>query len=73
MKELSQLKEAVYINLMTGSMDVDVDFIVKSLDQLNDLVYTKISAINGIINTETSLIMEQVKENYAWGTAYDED
>ncbi len=70
---LSKLKEAVYINLMTGSMDVDVDFIVKSLDQLNDLIYNKISKIEGIINTETSLIMEQVKENYAWGTAFDED
>ncbi|MBU2511255.1 Lrp/AsnC family transcriptional regulator [bacterium] len=72
-QELSKLKEAVYINLMTGSMDVDIDFIVRSLDQLNDLIYNHISKIDGIINTETSLIMKQVKENYAWGTAYDED
>jgi Lrp/AsnC family transcriptional regulator for asnA, asnC and gidA len=71
--ELIKLKEAVHINLMTGSTDVHVDFIVKSLDELNGLVYNKISSLDGIITTETSLIMEQIKENFAWGTAFDED
>jgi Lrp/AsnC family transcriptional regulator, regulator for asnA, asnC and gidA len=70
---LFQLKEAVHINLMTGSTDIDIDFIVKSLTELNDLIYNKISKIEGIITTETSLIMEQVKENHAWGTAFDEE
>lgn len=73
MEKLSNLKEVIHISLMTGNIDVDVDFIVKSLDQLNDLVYNKISSIDGIINTETSLVMEKVKEDFAWGTAFDED
>lgn len=73
LQELIDLKECVHINLMTGSTDVDVDFIVKSLDELNDLVYNKISNLDGVITTETSLIMEQIKENYAWGTAFDEE
>lgn len=72
-EELCKLKEAVQINLMTGSTDIDIDFIVKSLTELNDLVYNKISNIEGIITTETSLIMEKVKENHAWGTAFDEE
>ncbi len=66
-----RLKEVVHINLMTGNMDIDVDFIVKSLEELNDLIYNKISTIEGIINTETSLVMERVKENFAWGTGFD--
>ena len=38
MKELSHLDEVVRINLMTGNMYADVDFVVIGLDQLNDLV-----------------------------------
>lgn len=72
-EELCKLKEAVLINLMTGSTDMHVDFIVKSLDELNDLVYNKISNLDGVITTETSLIMERIKENFAWGTAYDDE
>ncbi len=70
---LCELKEAIHINLMTGSTDINVDFIVKSLNELNEMVYNKISKIEGIITTETSLIMEQVKENHAWGTAFDDE
>ena len=69
--KLKKLKELVFINLLTGSTDVDADFIVKSLDELNDLVFNRISKIDGLIGTETSLIMEYLKEDYSWGTAFD--
>ncbi len=72
LRKLFSLKEVVFMNLMTGSMDIDIDFMVRSLDELNDLLYNKIAKIDGMITTETSLILNQVKENFAWGTAYDE-
>jgi len=72
-QKLAQMKEVVFINLMTGSMDIDVDFIVKSLGELNELIYNKIARIDGLITTETSVLLEVIKENYAWGTAYDDN
>ncbi|MBT4290542.1 MAG: Lrp/AsnC family transcriptional regulator [Deltaproteobacteria bacterium] len=72
-QEISKLKEVIFVNLMTGTMDIDADFIVKSLDELNDLVYNKVSKIDGLVSIETSLIMKQIKEDYAWGTGYDKD
>lgn len=71
--ELRKLNEAIHVNLMTGSMDVDVDFIVKSMEELNDFVYNKISVIDGIITSETALVMTKVKEDYTWGTGFDEE
>ena len=72
-KKLSNLKEVVFMNLMTGSMDIDIDFLVKSLDELNDLLYNKIARIDGLITTETSVVLENIKEDYAWGTAFDDE
>ncbi|MCP4691335.1 MAG: Lrp/AsnC family transcriptional regulator [Desulfobacterales bacterium] len=71
-ESLRKIKELNYISLTTGSMDVDVDFIVKSLDVLNNLLYDRIFKIDGILATETSLILENVKDDYAWGTAIEE-
>ena len=50
--------------------NIDIDFNVKSLDELKVLVYDKINKIDGIMRTETSVIMDFVKRKYDWGTAF---
>jgi Lrp/AsnC family transcriptional regulator for asnA, asnC and gidA len=67
---LSNLQEVWYIALTTGSTDVDIDFNVKSLDDLRVLVYDKITRIDGVLRTETSVIMDFVKRRYDWGTGF---
>lgn len=69
LNELRKLQEVWYIALTTGSTDVDIDFNVRSLDDLRVLVYEKINKIDGILRTETSVIMDFVKRRYDWGTA----
>jgi Lrp/AsnC family transcriptional regulator for asnA, asnC and gidA len=66
---LIAVKPLWYIVLSTGVTGIDAEFIVKSLDELNDLVFNKINPIDGVIRTETSLIMKYVKRQYDWGTA----
>lgn len=68
--ELKKIDALHYIALTAGSMDVDVDFIVKSLDELHQLLFEKVNKIEGIISTETSLITEIVKDSDDWGTAW---
>lgn len=70
-KELKKLKELWYIVLTTGSSDINVEFNLKSLDELHVLLLEKINKIDGIIRTDTSLIMQFIKRQYDWGTALD--
>ncbi len=68
-KELKRLKEVWYIVLTTGPSDINVEFNLKSWDELSVLLFQKIAKIDGIIRTDTSLIMEFIKRQYDWGTA----
>ena len=67
--ELKKLKPIWFIVHTTGGTDIYTEFIVGSLEELDDLIYNKISKIDGIIRTETSLILKYIKRKYDWGTA----
>ena len=67
-KELEKLKPIWFIVHSTGSSDIYTEFLVKSLDELNELLFEKISRIDGIIRTNTSIIIKFIKRNYQWGT-----
>lgn len=69
--ELRKLKELWYIILTTGVSNINAEFIVKDQNELNNLIYHKISKIDGITRLETSLIMKFEKRNYHYGTSVD--
>ena len=66
-KELKKLKSLWFIVQTTGGTGIDTEFVVKSLDELNDLIFEKINKIDGIIRTETSLFLKYIKRQYDWG------
>ena len=68
-KELSKLKSIWFVVLATGDSDIYTEFVAKSLDELNDVIFNKIYKINGVVRTETSLILKYIKRRYDWGTA----
>ena len=72
-KELQKFTEITYIALMTGPSDLDIDFVVKSMEELNILVHDKIGSIQGIIKAETSIITSYEKEVFDYGTALSRD
>jgi Lrp/AsnC family transcriptional regulator for asnA, asnC and gidA len=67
-RELEKLKPIWFIVHTTGDSDIYTEFLVKSLDELNELIFEKISRIDGIIRTNTSIIIKFIKRNYQWGT-----
>ncbi|MFX0199853.1 MAG: Lrp/AsnC family transcriptional regulator [Candidatus Hodarchaeota archaeon] len=73
MNELMKIDELWYLALATGGTDIDTEFNAKSLDDLHGLIFERINKIDGVIRTETSLIMRYVKRRYDWGTAIDEE
>ena len=69
--KLSEIDELVWIALTTGGTDLDVDFAVRSLRELLSLIFDKISNIEGVLSTETSLMVDLVKDKNDYGTAWD--
>jgi len=67
--ELSKLKSIWFVVHATGDSDIYTEFVAKSLDELNDLIFNKIYKIKGVVRTETSLILKYIKRRYDWGTA----
>ena len=67
-KELEKLHAIWFIVHTTGGNDIYTEFIVKTLDELNVLLFEKINTIDGVIRTNTSIILRYIKRNYAWGT-----
>ena len=68
-RELKKLKPIWFIVQTTGNIDIYAEFNIKSLYELNVLINKKINKIDGIIRTETSLILGYAKRQYDWGTA----
>jgi len=72
LEKLKKFKEITFIALMTGNTDVDIDFISKSKEDLDNLIFKKISRIDGIVQTEASLIIRYEKDEYEWRTILEE-
>ena len=69
--ELTKIDELIWIALTTGGTDIDVDFAVRSMKELQALIFQKISNIDGVLSTETSLMVDLIKEKNDYGTAWD--
>ena len=71
LRSLKKIDSLIWVALTTGGTDIDVDFIARSLKEFRDLIFKKISKIDGVQSTETSLMVDLVKDTYDWGTAWD--
>lgn len=72
-EELKKIDELWYISVQTGRIDINVVFNVNSLKELERLLYEKINRIDGVIKTETSIIVSYKKRHYHWGTGLNEE
>jgi len=57
------------LKLGTGSSEIYAEFNAKSIDDLNDFVSQKVNKIDGLLKTETSLVLKYIKRRYDWKTA----
>ena len=71
MGQLSKLKCLWFIVQGTGESDIHAEFVARSIDELNDLLYKQIHTIDGVIRTNVSLILKFNKREYDWGTGLD--
>lgn len=69
--ELKQIDSLIWVALTTGGTDIDVEFVARSLKEFHAMIFDKICRIDGVLSTETSLMVDLVKDTYDWGTAWD--
>jgi len=67
--KLVKIEGVVFVGLMTGNWDIDIEFIAKTLDDVETLIYKKIVQIEGVLQTESSLALRYVKDVLTWRTA----
>lgn len=72
-EKLKELDEIWYIALLSGNSDLDVEFHVRSFQHLRELLYGKINKIEGVIRTQTSFLLERIKDSYEWGTGLEKE
>lgn len=65
-EELSKINEIWYVALATGRSTFDVEVYVKNIHQLHQLLEKRIWPIDGIEQTETSVVMSYIKREYCW-------
>lgn len=68
-RELKTIKALWHIVQTTGGTGIDTEFVLKSLDELNRLIFDQINRIEGVLRTETTLFLNYIKRDYDWGTA----
>jgi Lrp/AsnC family transcriptional regulator, regulator for asnA, asnC and gidA len=66
---ISKFKELWYIVSTTGKSNLNAEFVVKDLEELHDLVYNRLSHIDGVQQIETAIIMKYIKRRYDFGTS----
>ncbi len=69
--KLKAIDQLNYVALTTGGMDIDVEFIARSLGEFKTLIFEKIYRIDGVKSSQTSLIVEIVKDTWDYGTGWD--
>ena len=68
-RELSKIEQLWYIVHATGSAYIYAEFNAKSIDDLNDVISNRINKIDGLLKTETNLVLKFIKRRYDWKTA----
>jgi Lrp/AsnC family transcriptional regulator for asnA, asnC and gidA len=62
-KELSRLEEASEVYSVSGEYDILIKVWVKNIEELNQLINTKIRSIDGVEDLTEMIVMERVKED----------
>ena len=72
LENLKKIDSLIWVALTTGGTDIDVDFIARSFKEFKELIFCRISRIDGVLSAETSLMVDLVKDTHNWGTGWDE-
>lgn len=69
---VAQLRNVVYVAATTGSIDLIVEVMARTNQDLADFLLSHLSGIPGVIASDTNLVIRIFKQSWAWGVRADE-
>lgn len=70
---LAAMRELSYVYETTGQFDVIVVGFFGSNEQLRQFLTQKLAQLDGVIDTDTFLVMRTLKRSFRWGEGLDDD
>ena len=71
--ELSAMRELSYVYETTGQYDIMIVGFFASNEQLREFLTRKLAKVEGVISSDTFLVMRTVKRSFRWGEAVDDE
>jgi Lrp/AsnC family transcriptional regulator for asnA, asnC and gidA len=71
--ELTAMRELSYVYETTGQYDIMIVGFFASNDQLREFLMRKLAKVEGVISSDTFLVMRTVKRSFRWGEAGDDE
>ena len=63
---LSELPQVRYVGASTGRVDLIIEVVVRTNQDLADFLLGELGALDGVIDTETNLIVRIYKQAWSW-------
>lgn len=73
LEAFSHMREFSYVYQTTGQFDIMAVAFFHSNDQLRDFLTGTLGQLEGVLETQTFLIMKTAKRSFRWGESSDED
>jgi Lrp/AsnC family transcriptional regulator for asnA, asnC and gidA len=70
---LSELPQVRYIGASTGRVDLIIEVVTRTNQDLADFLLNEMAGIEGITDSETNLIVRIYKQTWDWAIRHDED
>ena len=68
---ISELPTVVYVAATTGSIDLIVEVMARTNQDLADFLLRHLSSVPGVRSSETNLVIRIFKQSWAWGIRAD--
>jgi Lrp/AsnC family transcriptional regulator for asnA, asnC and gidA len=69
--ELRTLAETSYVASLAGSFDAVIEVVCRDTAHFNELLTRRVQGIDGVVSTDSFLILEIEKMAYGWGAGRD--
>lgn len=71
--ELTAMRELSYVYETAGQYDIMIVGFFASNEQLREFLTRKLAKVEGVISSDTFLVMRTVKRSFRWGEAVDDE
>lgn len=65
-RRLSELPQVRYVGASTGRVDLIVEVVVRTNQDLADFLVNELGSMDGVVDSETNLIVRIYKQSWSW-------